>query len=343
MDSVRLGRTGLMVSALGFGGIPIQRLTTEGAVDVVRACLDAGITFLDTAHGYGTSEERIGLAIKGRREGLVLATKSPATEATAFAEQVELSFRRLQVDHIDLLQFHNISSHDQYRAVMAPGGPYDIACELKAAGRIGHIGVTSHNMGVAIDMARDNHFETLMFPFNFITREPLDELIPLCRQNDIAFIAMKPVGGGLLWDIATAFRWLRQVPDIIPLVGMQSLDEVAQNVALMTGPATLTPEDEALIAQRREELGTRFCRGCDYCQPCPQGIAISAVLRIKSFYRRMPAERFYGTGTAQNIATAETCIQCGECETRCPYGLPIREMLAEHTAWYRQMQAGRAG
>lgn len=341
MDSVRLGRTGLTVSALGFGGIPIQRLTTADAVAVVRACLDAGITMLDTAHGYTNSEERIGLAIQGRREGLVIATKAPATEPQAFREQVETSFRRLQVEHIDLLQFHGVSSSEKYEAVMAPGGPYDIASELKAAGRIGHIGVTSHNLGLAIQMARDNHFETLMFPFNFITREPLDELVPLCRRNDIGFIAMKPVGGGLLWDIEPAFRWLRQVPGILPLVGMQSLDEVAQNVALMSGPAVLTPADEALIARRRAELGTRFCRACDYCQPCPQGIAISSVLRIQSFYRRMPAERFYGADTERSITTAETCLRCGDCEARCPYELAIRDMLVEQAVWYRQMQAAR--
>lgn len=339
MDKVRLGRTNLMVSQLGFGGIPIQRLSTDDAVAVVRASLDAGITFLDTAHGYGTSEERIGLAIQGRREGLVIATKAPAAEPALFRQQVETSFRRLQVEHIDLLQFHGVSSFDKYAAIVQPGGPYDIACALRDAGRVGHIGVTSHNLSVALQMVRDDRFETLMFPFNFITREPLDELIPLCRQHDVGFIAMKPVGGGLLWDIDTAFRWLRQVPDVVPLVGMQSLAEVAQNVGLMEGPAVLTAEDEALIAQRTRELGTRFCRACDYCQPCPQGIAISSVLRIQSFFRRMPAERFYDAETEQNIATAETCKSCGDCESRCPFELPIREMLRENTAWYRQMQA----
>ena len=154
--------------------------------------------------------------------------------------------------------------------MLAPGGPLEIARELQAAGRIGHIGVTSHNLGLAVQMAKDNHFETLMFPFNFITHEPLEELIPLCHQNDIGFIAMKPVGGGMLWDIEVAFKWLRQTPGIVPLVGMQSLDELAQNLAVMEGPAQLTAEEMALIARRREELGTRFCRACDYCQPCPQ-------------------------------------------------------------------------
>jgi hypothetical protein len=342
MNKVRLGRTGLMVSALGFGGIPIQRLTTAEAVAVVRASLDAGINLLDTAHGYSSSEERIGLAIQGRREGLVIATKAPSTDPQQFREQVELSFRRLQVERIDLLQFHGVSSPEKYAAVLAPGGPLAIARALQAAGRIGHIGVTSHNLGVALQMARDNHFETLMFPFNFITREPLDELIPLCRQNDIGFIAMKPVGGGLLWDIEVALKWLRQTPGIVPLVGMQSLEELVQNLAAIQGPAELTADELALIAQRRDELGTRFCRACDYCQPCPQGIAISSVLRIQSFFRRMPADRFYSAGTAASIATAETCIECGECESRCPYDLPIREMLKEQTAWYRQMEATRS-
>lgn len=336
MKKVRLGRTGLMVSELGFGGIPIQRLTIEGAVAVVRRCLDAGINYIDTAHGYTTSEERIGLAIKDRREGLVIATKAPATDPAQFTAQMELSFQRLQVDHIDLLQFHGVSTPAKYEGVLASGGPLDLAREAQAAGRVGHIGITSHSLDMAIQFAKDNLFETIMFPFNFITQEPLNELIPLCRQNDIGFIAMKPVGGGMLWDIEVAFKWLRQASGVVPLVGMQSFEEIAQNVAAMNGPAELTPEELTLMETRRAGLGTRFCRACDYCQPCPQGIGISRILRTASFFRRMPVERFLEMDEA--IATAESCLECGVCEERCPYELPIREMLKENTAWFRDKQ-----
>ncbi|MBN1401936.1 MAG: aldo/keto reductase [Anaerolineae bacterium] len=336
MQQMRLGKTGLTISALGFGGIPIQRLTEAEAIRVVQHCLDLGITFIDTAHGYTTSEERIGKAISGRREGLILATKSHALSGDAFRGEMEASFERLQVDYIDIYQFHNISTEEQFAQITAPGGPLDVAREAVAAGRIGHIGATSHSLDMALKLAASGLFETLMFPFNFITSEPADELVPLCRRNDVGFIAMKPIGGGMLEDVKLAFQWLRQFPTVLPLVGIQSHAEIDEIVAVMEGPAEISPAEWAEIQRLQAELGKRFCRSCDYCQPCPQEIRISSVLRLRSFARRMPPERLHGAWGRDLIATAETCIDCGECEARCPYELPIREMTREMIAWYHE-------
>jgi uncharacterized protein len=339
MRKIRLGRTGLMVSALGFGGIPIQRLGEAEAVRVVQRCLELGVTFLDTAHGYSNSEERIGKAIAGRREGLALATKSHALEGNAFRAELEQSFQRLNVQRIDLVQFHNVATEEEYAQVIAPGGPLDMAREAQAVGRIGHIGVTSHSLGMAIKLVQTGHFETLMFPFCFATPEPLDELIPLCRQHDVAFIAMKPMGGGLLENATLAFKYLRQFPDVLPLVGVQSVAEIEEIVTVMEGPAEITAVERAEMQRLTEELGTRYCRGCDYCQPCRQQISISWVMRLRSHAKRFPVERFYGASSQAIIAQAETCADCGECEERCPYKLEIRQAMRENTAWYHEQMA----
>jgi hypothetical protein len=333
MRKIRLGQTNLMVSELGFGGIPIQRLSTDDAVGVVRRALDLGVTFLDSANGYSNSEERIGKAIAGRRDQVVLATKSGARNLATFKEHVALSFQRLGVDHIDVLQFHNVSDEEHYQQVVA-GGMLEYAQALKAAGRIGHIGVTSHNLDMAYKLVQSGHFETLMFPFCVVTPEPADKLIPLCRQHDVAFISMKPMGGGMLDNATLAFKYLRQFPDILPLVGIQTVREIEEIVGVMEGPAGMSAEESAAAERLRCELGSRYCRSCDYCQPCPEGIGISTVLRFRSSAKRFPAERFFGDWGKAQIAKAEKCAECGECEQRCPYHLPIRDMLKENVVWY---------
>lgn len=325
-----------MVSELGFGGIPIQRLSEEEAVRVVQRCLDLGVTFLDTANGYTTSEERIGKAIKGRREGLVLATKSGARDAGTCREHLELSFRRLGVDYIDIFQFHNVSTEEHYQQIIAPGGLMEVAREAQAAGRIGHIGVTSHNLDMAIKLVESGHFATLMFPFCLVAPEALDRLIPLCRAHNVAFLAMKSMGGGLLEDARLAFRWLRQFPDLLPVVGIQTCQEIEQIVSVYGEPAQLSVADQQEIERLRCEMDQRYCRSCDYCQPCPQDIRISTVLRMKSFAKRFPVERFFGEWGQPLVARAEECQECGECESRCPYHLPIRDMIKEHVAWYHE-------
>jgi len=335
MEKVRLGKSDLKVTRVGFGGIPIQRLTDAEAVAVIRRCLDLGINWIDTAHGYGSSEARIGQAIAGRREEVILATKSPARDPEGFRQQMALSFERLGVDYVDLFQFHNVSTKEAYEQILAPGGPLDIARKAQAAGRIGHIGVTSHSLELAQILVTSGHFETLMFPYNFVTREPEERLIPLCREHDVGFIAMKPMAGGLLEEASLAFKYLWQQPDLVSVVGIEHAKEMEEIVALEASGATLTAEEWQRIEALREELGTRFCRRCGYCQPCPQGIAISTVMNIKSFEQRFPPERMFGEWGERIMGTAETCIECGECESRCPYQLPIREMIKEYVAWYQ--------
>jgi len=336
---VRLGKTDLSVAVVGFGGIPIQRLTEDEAVEVIRTALDLGVELIDTAHGYTVSEEYIGKAVAGRRDGVVLASKAPARDAEGFRQQMETSFRRLGVEYIDLYQFHNLSKPEHLAQVLAPGGAMEVALEAKAAGRIGHIGVTSHSLDLAKELVASGHFETVMFPFNFVTNEPARELLPLCKEHEVGFIGMKPLAGGLLDDARLAFRYLSQFADMVTIPGIESADEIREIVAIAEEPPGLTPEERERIAAVSAELGTRFCRRCDYCQPCPQGIQISSIMNIGSFIKRLPPDRLFATGRIQAVQVAETCIDCGECEERCPYELPIREIMRENIATYKEHMA----
>lgn len=202
MKTVQLGKTGLEVSRVGFGGILIQRLTEAEAIRVVQRCLDLGVTFLDTANGYSTSEERIGKAITGRREQVIIATK------TAAREHLELSLKRLNVETIDLWQFHNVSTFEAYEQVLGPSGALEAAQRALEAGKVRHIGITGHSMDVASKAVPSGHFETIQFPFNFVTSEPAERLVPLAQKHDVGFIAMKPLGGGLLDDANLAIKYL---------------------------------------------------------------------------------------------------------------------------------------
>jgi predicted aldo/keto reductase-like oxidoreductase len=336
LEKMRLGKTDMMVSSIGFGGIPIQRLSEDEAVKVVQRCIDLGITFLDTANGYTTSEERIGKAIKGRREGVVIATKSGARDRKGVEEHLKLSLKRLGVDYIDLYQFHGVSKAEHLKMVLEENGPLAAAEAAQKAGVIKHIGITSHSMDIAKEAVKTDRFETLMFPFNFITSEPAKELIPLCREHDVGFIAMKPLAGGMLDNIPVAFKYLLRFPDILPLVGIEKTYEIEEIVRLVEGPQKMTAAEEGEMKQLIDELGTRFCRRCDYCQPCTADIPISMVMTSRSFLKRMPPERFFGGMVDDAMDKAAGCVDCGECEERCPYDLPIREMIAEHVAWFQE-------
>jgi predicted aldo/keto reductase-like oxidoreductase len=338
MKTMRLGKTDLHVSRVGFGGIPIQRLTDDEAVRVVQRCLDLGITFLDTATGYTTSEERIGRALAGRREQVVLATKTPARDRATAQQHLEQSLTRLGTDFVDLWQFHNVSTPEAYAQVLGAGGAMEAALEARQAGRVRHIGITSHSLDIALQAVPAGHFETVQFPFNFVTDEAARELLPLARQHDLGFIAMKPFAGGMLEDARLAIKWLLQFDGVLPDPGIQKVEEVEEIVEIGQGPWELTPQDRQTLARIRDEVGTRFCRRCDYCQPCPEKVAISTVMNLGSFWKRFPPQRFFGGFVAEAVESARGCAQCGECEERCPFQLPIREMIAENLALYDRLR-----
>lgn len=336
MQRVRLGRTGLTVSRVGFGGIPIQRLSDSEAVELVRQCLDLGISFIDTANGYTTSEERIGKAIAGRREGLVIATKTGAKDREGAWAHLRLSLQRLGIESIDLYQLHGVNTWEQFEKVTAPGGAMEAAQEARDQGLVKHIGITSHALSVARAAVASGLFETIQFPFSFMATEAAEELLPLVRERDLGFIAMKPLGGGLLERADLCFKYLLQFPDVVPDPGVERIEEMEEIVRIIEEGAPLTPMELAEMERIRQELGKSFCHRCDYCQPCRAGIAISNVMSVRSFLRRFPPERAFSGGFDASMAAAFDCLECGDCEARCPYNLPIREVIKANRELYRQ-------
>jgi predicted aldo/keto reductase-like oxidoreductase len=337
MITTPLGNTGLLVSRIGFGGIPIQRLSEDGAIAVIRRSLDLGVNFIDTANAYATSEERFGKAIAGRRDGLVIATKSMARDRSTAQSHLQLSLRRLNIDVIDLWQLHNVSSPEAYAQVMSKDGALQAGLQAQREGKVRHIGFTSHSLDMALRAVRDGLFATIQFPFNFITSEPADELLPLAMERGMGFIAMKPFGGGMLGPAGLAIKYLLQFEGVVPDPGIEKVAEIEEIAQIVAGDWQLSDVEQQEMARIRSELGSRFCRRCGYCEPCPEGVRISVVLHTRGSWRRFRPDAFTSGWASGIIETGHNCFDCGECETKCPYGLPIRQMLRENMDFYDQV------
>ena len=321
-----LGKTGLKISRLGFGGIPIQRIDAEGTRVLMHRMKDAGINYIDTARGYTVSEEYLGYALEGIREDFVIATKSMARTKEAMAADIDISLRNLRTDYIDLYQVHN-PSPAQLEQVMAPGGALEALLEAKAAGKIGHIGLTAHSLDVFKTALELDWVETFMFPYNIVETQG-EKLIAKCAEKNIGFVDMKPLAGGAIEDAALALRYIcanDAVTVVIP--GMAEEKELEQNMAAVNHTAPLTPEEKAAFLEVRNQLGTNFCRRCNYCQPCAAGINISGAFLFDGYLQRYGLADWAKGRYAAMPVKASACIGCGACEDRCPYHLPIRDML----------------
>ncbi|MBQ8834166.1 MAG: aldo/keto reductase [Oscillospiraceae bacterium] len=321
-----LGKTGLNISRLGFGGIPIQRIDAEGTKKLMHALLDAGVNYIDTARGYTVSEEYLGYALEGIREHFVLATKSMSRTKEAMAKDIDTSLHNLRTDYIDLYQVHN-PSMAQLEQVLAPGGALEALLEAKAAGKIGHIGITAHSAEVFEKALGMDWVETVMFPYNIVENQG-EKLIRACGEKNIGFVCMKPLAGGAIEDATLALRYICQNPDVTVVIpGMAEEMELAQNLSAVCNTAPLSPAEKAGILEVRSALGTQFCRRCNYCQPCAAGINISGVFLFEGYLSRYGLADWARSRYATLPVKASACLGCGACEDRCPYHLPIRQML----------------
>ena len=327
MQYTTLGKTGLRISRLGFGGIPIQRVDAAKTRELMEELVRQGVNYIDTARGYTVSEAYLGEALCGIRDKFVLATKSMARTRDAMAADIETSLKNFRTDYIDLYQVHNPSLAD-LETICAPGGALEALREAQAVGKIGHIGLTAHLSQVFEKALTLDWVETVMFPYNIVETQG-EALMRQAKEKNVGFIVMKPLAGGALENANLALRFIAQNENVsVVIPGMYDVREIHENVAASSSTEPLTQEELAEIAKIREELGTQFCRRCNYCQPCTVGINISGVFLMEGYLKR------YGLGdwAKQRYATfakkAGDCIGCGVCETRCPYQLPIREMLA---------------
>ena len=321
-----LGKTGLKISRLGFGGIPIQKIDVAGTKPLMEKLLTAGVNYIDTARGYTVSEEYLGFALEGIRDRFVVATKSMARTKEAMEQDIATSMKNLRTDYIDLYQVHNPNAKD-LEQVLAPGGALEALQEAKAAGKIGHIGITLHSVDLFKQAVEFDWVETIMFPYNIVESQG-EDLIAKCAEKNIGFICMKPLAGGAIDDATTALRFVASNPNVTVVIpGMAEEKEIGQNVEAIANTAPLTKAEQKKIAEIRDFLGTNFCRRCNYCAPCTVGISIPAMFLFEGYYTRYHLEEWAKARYATVAKTASDCIGCGECETRCPYNLPIREML----------------
>ena len=335
MQTVQLGQTGLTISRLGFGGIPIQRIDQPGTRALLKAAHGGGINYIDTARAYTVSEAWIGQSLEelGLRDQFVLATKCRALTAAELEENLAASLQALRTDHIELYQLHNPSLQD-LEVILAPGGALEALRKAKAEGVVGHIGITAH-LAAVFERALDiPDFETIMFPYNIVEQQGA-ELIERCARSGKGFIDMKPLAGGAIEDGRLALRYVLSNPAVtVCIPGMAAPEELARNLAAAEQTAPLTAEEQAACQKVRDALGTQFCRRCNYCAPCTVGIQIPSAFLFDGYISRYGLEGWARERYATLPVKASACIGCGACETRCPYQLPIREMLKKVAAHF---------
>ena len=326
-----LGKSGLKISRLGFGGIPIQRIEAGDTKPLMRQLLDAGVNYIDTARGYTVSESYLGEALEGIREHFVLATKSMARDKEGMARDIDISLANLKTDYIDLYQIHNPTPADIDK-VIAPGGALEALMEAKAAGKIGHIGITLHTYPLFEKALEMDWVETIMFPYNIVETQG-EDLIAKCTEKNIGFICMKPLAGGAIEDATLALRFIAANDNVTVVIpGMAAPEEIAQNIAAVCDNKPLSDDEKAAMEAVRQQLGTHFCRRCNYCAPCTAGISIYSVFLMDGYLTRYGLADWARMRYAGMEKTASDCVDCGVCETRCPYNLPIRQMMKEVAA-----------
>ncbi len=335
MKTIRLGRTELQVSKTAFGALPIQRITTAQAVKLVRRAYEGGINYFDTANMYTDSEEKLGQALEGVRQNVVISTKSAATDKKTALAHIEESLRRLRTDYIDLFQFHNPA---QLPDPEDPEGAFAAALEMQQKGYIRHIGITNHRPGVARAAIESGNFETLQFPFCYLATDQDLALVEACRQADMGFIAMKGLSGGLLNNAQACYAFMRDQAGVVPIWGIQHEWELDQWLELTERDPGLTPELQAVIDRDRKELAGNFCRSCGYCLPCSAGIDIPQAARMSQLLGRSPYKPYMTDEWYAKMHKIEDCIHCDLCKSRCPFGLDtpalLQKQLMEYDAFY---------
>ena len=323
METVRLGKTGIVVSKNGFGALPIQRISKEDAAKLLRKAYDNGINYFDTARSYSDSEEKIGYALSEVREKIVISTKTAAKNAEDFWKDINTSLSLLKTDYIDIYQFHNPSFCPK------PGdgsGLYEAMLEAKEKGMIRHIGITNHRLAIAEEAIESGLYETLQFPFSYLASEKELNLVRMCEEHDMGFICMKALAGGLINNSKAAYAYLAQYP-VAPIWGVQREHELDEFLSYNDYPPVLTDDIKEFIEKERAELVGEFCRGCGYCMPCPAGIEINNCARMSLMLRRAPTAAWTTEEWQQKMKKIEGCLNCGQCKAKCPYGLDTPELL----------------
>ncbi len=339
MEYVTLGRTGITVCKNGFGALPVQRVKNfDDAKAILRRAYDGGINFFDTARFYTDSEEKIGYSLSDVRHDIYIATKTAAVKPEDFWNQLETSLRNMKTDYIDIYQFHNPSFCPK------PGdgsGVYEAMFEAKKQGKIRFIGITNHRLAVAKEAIESGLYDTVQFPFSYLATDKDIEIVNKCKENNIGFIAMKALSGGLITNSAAAYAFISQYDNVLPIWGVQRLSELEEFLSYNENPPSMTAEITNFIENEKKALSGEFCRGCGYCMPCPVGIEINNCARMSLLIRRSPSALQLTPEVQAKMKNIENCLHCNQCKSKCPYGLDTPRLLEDNYKDYREILAGK--
>lgn len=340
MRNITLGSTGITVPQNGFGALPIQRISTEDAAAILRRAYEGGMRFFDTARAYTDSELKIGEAFHGfgkDRENVYIATKTAATTPEGVREQFAVSLKNMELDYVDIYQFHCVNQ------CYKPGdgtGMYECMQELKDSGKIRHIGITTHKLGIAKEIIESGLYETLQYPLSYLSSQEEIDLVTACKKQNMGFIGMKGLAGGLINHPSAAMAFMLQFDNVIPIWGIQRMSELDDWLAFMQKEPELTEDLKAFITKEQQDLNGEFCRGCGYCMPCPAGIQINQCARMSLMLRRAPSEAWLTPDMQTEMKKIEGCLECGACHRKCPYELDTPNLLKKNYEDYKKVLAG---
>jgi predicted aldo/keto reductase-like oxidoreductase len=334
MEKMILGKTGIEVCRLGFGGIPIQRVSEKQAVETVLHAVAKGVDFIDTSRAYTTSESRIGRALKQTDKRVILATKSHDRTSDGIQRDIETSLKELQTEYIDLYQCHFVRNEEDYQKVISPDGAFEGLLKAKEDGLIGHIGLTSHSLDLLERVIEDGFFETIMTCFSFLEPAAGERVIPKAIEKNIGVIAMKSFSGGVIDNPKLALKYVLSQPDVLVIPGVEHHDLFDRNWQIFEAGEELSHDEELEIEEIRKQYDKIFCRRCDYCQPCSEEIPIQIILGMKSLVKRSGRQFFESPRMQKAMTNARHCTECGECMERCPYGLPIPDLIKDNLRWF---------
>ncbi len=338
MKQVTLGKTGITVPQNAFGALPIQRVGMEDAVKILRRAYEGGMRFFDTARAYSDSEEKLGNAFEGMRDKIYIATKTMARTPKDFWDQLETSLELLKTDYIDIYQFHCVDIC--YREGDGTG-MYECMLEAKRQGKIRHIGVTAHKLNVAQECIESGLYETLQYPFSYLSSEKERKLVEMCKEHNMGFIAMKGLAGGLLNHSEAVFAYMSQFDNVLPIWGIQKMEELEEWLSYMDNSPVMDENTKKFIEKERKELTGEFCRGCGYCMPCPAGIKINNCARMSLMLRRAPSKNWLNEEWQENMKKIEDCLHCGQCMSKCPYELNTPKLLQKNYEDYKNVLSGK--
>ena len=337
MKQIVLGKTGITTPQNAFGALPVQRVDMNMAVKLLRRAYEGGMTFFDTARAYSDSEEKLGEAFDGMRDKIFISSKTQAKTPENFWSDLETTLKNLRTDHLDIYQFHCAS------VCYRPGdgtGMYEAMVEAKKQGKIRHIGITAHLIGVAEDIVKSGFYETLQFPFSYLANEREIKLVEDTEKAGMGFIAMKGLAGGLLTNSKACMAFMSKY-NALPIWGIQREEELEEWLSFFNEDIEMTDEIAAFIEEDRKSLQGDFCRGCGYCMPCSVGIQINNCARMSQLIRRAPSANFLGEEWQGLMGKIDDCIDCGLCKSKCPCGLDTPNLLRKNLADYKDILAGR--